>query len=470
MVPQCRAMRWFNWLRRFTPILVVHVVLAETLLTPRIASPLASAPVATLSQLTHEAEAGSADAQLELALAFEDGRLCKPDPAQAVRWYQSAAAQGVGVAHLRLGALFESGAAGGQSYAEARTHYESAVALGVPEANLRLGILHLEGWGVARDPVAAEAFIEKAAVAGYRPAQLVLSDMFAAGIGVKSDRAKAIAWADQAAKAKDPEGEFRLGVLALKRNALQADVQLAREWYQLSAEQEYSRGMLEMARTFFRPGHTAEDERLGTRWLQLAADNGSSAAAFYLAGFLLTSTATAEEVATGVRAHALFEQSAKAGEGMAGEVLELNKGGWTLKDAFQHVTTMKFTDRYVERYAAARQKVALDLTGSNQPLPVKLVQPVTPQAMRLTGTTGQVVVDFLVDTTGRVRNPHAVSSTHPAFTENAVASVKQWVFVPGRKNGQPVNTHMQVPVVFTLSQVYDGGPTQPGVIKPNAGK
>jgi TonB family protein len=69
-----------------------------------------------------------------------------------------------------------------------------------------------------------------------------------------------------------------------------------------------------------------------------------------------------------------------------------------------------------------------------------------------------VVVDFIVDTTGRVRNPVAVRSTHEAFSGHAVLAVRQWVFEPGLRNGQLVNTHMQVPVLFQFSEVEDAGP------------
>jgi TonB family protein len=428
-------------------------------LTPGVAG-AGPAPVLpeALAKLEAAALAGSVDAQLELALAFDDGTAGKRDGAKAAHWYQRAADQNVGVAHLRLGMLREAGAGLTQSYAEARAHYERAVALGIAEANLRLGILYLEGWGTERSPTTAVALIQKAAEAGYRPAQCVLSDMYIGGVGVKRDPAKAVAWAERVAREKDPEGEVRLGALALGRQGLKQDVQLAREWFQLSAAQEYSSGMLAMAATFLRPNRTPADTALGVRWLELAVESGNSAAAFYLAAQLALTAAGTPAADTAARVRRLLEQAATAGESAADEVLEWANDGKTLPEAFRHVMTVSPEERYVERYGAKRRLPAEPKAVNRQPMIAKIVRPVFPRALRLTRTSGQVVVDFIVDTTGRVRNPVAVRSTHEAFSGHAVLAVRQWVFEPGLRNGQLVNTHMQVPVLFQFSEVEDAGP------------
>jgi RNA polymerase sigma factor (sigma-70 family) len=82
------------------------------------------------------------------------------------------------------------------------------------------------------------------------------------------------------------------------------------------------------------------------------------------------------------------------------------------------------------------------------------VRPAYPLEMRDAGISGRVVVDFVIGTDGQVLNAFALSSSEKAFEEPAVAAVSQWVFSPGQKDGRNVYTHMQVPIVFTLS-----GPT-----------
>ena len=75
-----------------------------------------------------------------------------------------------------------------------------------------------------------------------------------------------------------------------------------------------------------------------------------------------------------------------------------------------------------------------------------------PFEMRRAGVTGEVVVEFIVDTNGNVTNAHATKSSRPEFEANAVSSVSKWKFKPGQKGGRNVNTRMQVPIVFTLNE------------------
>jgi protein TonB len=71
--------------------------------------------------------------------------------------------------------------------------------------------------------------------------------------------------------------------------------------------------------------------------------------------------------------------------------------------------------------------------------------------MRRAGISGQVVVDFIVDVNGNVRNAFAASSSQREFESSAVQAVSKWKFRPGKRGGHTVNTHMQVPIVFTLN-------------------
>ncbi len=61
---------------------------------------------------------------------------------------------------------------------------------------------------------------------------------------------------------------------------------------------------------------------------------------------------------------------------------------------------------------------------------------------------GRVVIIFIVDRSGRVRNPIAKQSTNPVFEQPALLAVKQWKFEPGKRNGKAVSTRMRVPIKF----------------------
>jgi protein TonB len=93
----------------------------------------------------------------------------------------------------------------------------------------------------------------------------------------------------------------------------------------------------------------------------------------------------------------------------------------------------------------------VDISQLDQvPVPKFRVRPIYPFTMINAGESGEVLVDFIVDTDGNVRNPTAVKSSRREFEDNAVTAVGRWKFIPGRKNNHTVYTHMQVPIRFAL--------------------
>jgi protein TonB len=90
------------------------------------------------------------------------------------------------------------------------------------------------------------------------------------------------------------------------------------------------------------------------------------------------------------------------------------------------------------------------------PVAIYQARPVYPESMKRPGISGEVMVDFVVDPDGKVRNAVPAHSSQREFEEPACSAVCKWKFKPGRKGGRAVYVHMQVPIVFSLSE--DGGP------------
>ncbi len=78
-------------------------------------------------------------------------------------------------------------------------------------------------------------------------------------------------------------------------------------------------------------------------------------------------------------------------------------------------------------------------------------KPVYPFEMRRAGIEGNVLVAFIVDSRGTVREAYPISSSHREFESAAVQAVSKWRFRPGKKGGRAVNTRMQVPIVFSIT-------------------
>jgi len=64
---------------------------------------------------------------------------------------------------------------------------------------------------------------------------------------------------------------------------------------------------------------------------------------------------------------------------------------------------------------------------------------------------GVVVIQFVVDTNGKVLSPVVLESPDPRFSKAAVNAILQWEFLPAVKKGKKVNAWMRVPFTFSLN-------------------
>jgi protein TonB len=87
-------------------------------------------------------------------------------------------------------------------------------------------------------------------------------------------------------------------------------------------------------------------------------------------------------------------------------------------------------------------------------LPVLLSHPAPryPDLLRQAGVEGRVVVEAVIDTTGRAERDglRVVSSSHALFTPEASALVLGSRYRPARFGGRPVRVRILVPVAFAL--------------------
>jgi len=116
------------------------------------------------------------------------------------------------------------------------------------------------------------------------------------------------------------------------------------------------------------------------------------------------------------------------------------------------------TRRRDEAEAASKAAAVIDAGGVDT-LPKLTVAspPAYPVALREAGQDGRVVLQLVVDAEGHVRDPKVVQSSDAAFEPAALDAVSHWQFTPGLKFGRPVNTRLQVPVVFKLGNDRGAG-------------
>jgi len=80
--------------------------------------------------------------------------------------------------------------------------------------------------------------------------------------------------------------------------------------------------------------------------------------------------------------------------------------------------------------------------------------PQYPETLRSAGLEGDVVVEFVIDTTGRadLRTIRIVSSTHQRFTESAMKALSKARFLPAELGGRRVPQLVRMPFGFKLKQ------------------
>jgi|GEM_PF-5236165 len=81
---------------------------------------------------------------------------------------------------------------------------------------------------------------------------------------------------------------------------------------------------------------------------------------------------------------------------------------------------------------------------------ISSVSPVYPAFARFIGVQGDIIIDAVVDPTGKVTSMKPLSG--PALLQGAAMdALRHWKYEPARLNGQPVSNHLSVKVKFRLN-------------------
>lgn len=85
--------------------------------------------------------------------------------------------------------------------------------------------------------------------------------------------------------------------------------------------------------------------------------------------------------------------------------------------------------------------------------PKKLVdvRPVYPEIARSARVEGTVILEAVLDRTGRVSQVRVAKSS-PLLDQAAIDAVRQWQYSPSTLHGQPVEVLMTVTITFKLQQ------------------
>jgi len=88
--------------------------------------------------------------------------------------------------------------------------------------------------------------------------------------------------------------------------------------------------------------------------------------------------------------------------------------------------------------------------GVTSPIVIRRIEPVYPQLALRAHMGGVVVLQCVIDKSGRVRDVRVERSSFGAFEQPAIDAVQQWLFTPGALNGQPVDVIFELTVKFEV--------------------
>jgi TonB family protein len=88
------------------------------------------------------------------------------------------------------------------------------------------------------------------------------------------------------------------------------------------------------------------------------------------------------------------------------------------------------------------------------PRPIKITRPQYPHEAFINKIEGTVIVEILIDSTGRVVRARVIQSV-PLLDAAALQTVWQWAFSPAIKRGRPVPTLAHAPISF---RIYEKAP------------
>ncbi|HEY2805266.1 MAG TPA: TonB family protein [Gemmatimonadales bacterium] len=86
-------------------------------------------------------------------------------------------------------------------------------------------------------------------------------------------------------------------------------------------------------------------------------------------------------------------------------------------------------------------------------IPGTCISPSYPPVLQQAGIEGRVLVEFVIDTTGRAERAslRTVSTSHPLFEAPARTAVMSCRFKPGRIQGRAVRVRVQQPINFNMA-------------------
>ena len=235
-------------------------------------------PAAAVAAWKPGADAGLAENQYSMGLAYLTGDGLAKDTQQALRWIRLAAAQDLPDALSLLGAMYEEGTGVVADPHSAIDWYRKAAALGERSAQFALGRHYRYGKTVERDAAQALHWFRAAAEQGSGNAMASLGEMYRNAEGVAQDFGQAEFWNRRAIYYGNTRAMYNLALAYQYGESIAQDDVRAAALYRAAAEQGMADAQLNLG-YLYEMGHGVKrDMGDAIDWYRKAADGGSAIA------------------------------------------------------------------------------------------------------------------------------------------------------------------------------------------------
>lgn len=225
---------------------------------------------------------GDISAQTKLGYMYIEGTGVTPDYAEAAKWFHKSAEQGDAGAQCILGAMYANGEGVAQNYSLAAQLYQKAAEQGLAPAQYSLGVLYTNGLGVSQNYAEAVKWYQTAAEQSFAPAQCNFGAMYVKGQGVSQNYTEAVKWFREAAKQGYAEAQHNLGVMYADGQGVSQDYTEAVKWYQIAAEQSFAPAQCNLGIMYYDGIGVEQNFSLAAQWYRRAAEQGFAQAQYNL--------------------------------------------------------------------------------------------------------------------------------------------------------------------------------------------
>jgi TPR repeat protein len=191
-----------------------------------------------------KAEAGDANSQIYIGIAYGMGTGVPQDDVQSTKWFLKAALQGNEMAIGFMGSCYEMGKGVPIDKSEALKWYIKAAGCNpkFPETRMfaeKVAIWFRDGIGAEKDFQKARSWFNKAAELGSASAYCQIGKMIRNGEGVIADPAAAVIYFERSAGMGDREAMYHLGAASQFGVGVDKDIEKAAGYLKKSAELGY---------------------------------------------------------------------------------------------------------------------------------------------------------------------------------------------------------------------------------------